>query len=488
MKRQKVRAPPSHTAAAALGRPAVSLTAASVRSVCVRCVRCDGLQRSELAQRRLSVESALSARVDETEAAESAAREAKWTALREEAERRCVCTLVLTGTEPTPQRHFVCATCRDVAHHADASLGMGVCTTCSTACHAGHSLEESEQAAAFYCECGLHTDRCRALKATASPASAAASPPLPPSPRWYSVEEAANAVEALKAECRRSGGPFVDAAFPHSTASLFLDPARPHQPAWLEAEWVRVGAVFSAPALFVPPLSADDIRQGSIGNCIAEGTLVALANGTSIPIEEVQEGADALSYHAALAPGETEGLIVRQVDAVLDQGRRECVELLFSDGRTLVCTPDHRIRTADRRWVAACKLLVGTDEVAVGAESPHVMAGAEAASEEALYDRVKVLPLFKVRLVGRRDVGVRRVFDLSVPNPQGDRSRSFVAGGVVVHNWLVHVRPGSADAAMHPRVRALPHPDVRQRWRVRGEVLPGTVRSAWWWWTTSSRP
>ena len=161
--------------------------------------------------------------------------------------------------------------------------------------------------------------------------------------------------------------------------------------------------------------------------CIAEGTLVALADGGSVPIEKVQVGHAVLSYYAALAPGETEGLVMRQVDAVMDQGSRACVELLLSDGRILVCTPDHRIRTADGRWVEAGKLMVGTDEVAVGVEYPHSTAGVEGAD-------AKVLPLFRVRLMGRRDVGVKHVYDLSVPSPQGEESRSFVANGVVVHN------------------------------------------------------
>ena len=48
----------------------------------------------------------------------------------------------------------------------------------------------------------------------------------------------------------------------------------------------------------------------------------------------------------------------------------------------------------------------------------------------------RVLPLFRVRLIGRRAAGERRVWDLSVPSPQGDLSRSFVANGVVVHNCI----------------------------------------------------
>ena len=182
--------------------------------------------------------------------------------------------------------------------------------------------------------------------------------------------------------------------------------------------------------------------------CIAAGTLVSLADGTSIPIERVQKGAHVLSYYAALEPEETEGLTVRQVHTVLDQGVKECVELLFSDKRTLVCTPDHRIRTADGRWVEAKALLVGADEVAVGGvEYPNATAVAEGDEAPFAYpstDQVtngahrdtKVLPLSRVQLVGRRGVGVHHVYDLSVPSLQGDVSRSFVANGVVVHNCL----------------------------------------------------
>ena len=125
----------------------------------------------------------------------------------------------------------------------------------------------------------------------------------------------------------------------------------------------HVNATFSA----ITGYSASD----SIGrNCMAQGTVIALADGTSLPIEEVGRGAEVLSYTAAAA-GQDEGLSVRKVDAAFDRGERECVELLFSDGRTLVCTPDHRLRTADGRWVEAGRLLVGTDEVAVGVEYPN---------------------------------------------------------------------------------------------------------------------
>ena len=164
-------------------------------------------------------------------------------------------------------------------------------------------------------------------------------------------------------------------------------------------------------------------------NCVAEGTLVNLADGTSVPIEQVRVGDEVLSYAVLLAPySETEGLTARQVDGTKDKGVQQCVELLFSDSRTLVCTPDHRIRTGDGRWVMAQDLEVGVAEVAA-----YRYQAASRITNRVHRDG-KVLPLCRVRLVGRRSVGLRRVYDLSVPSPQGEDRRSFVANGVVVHN------------------------------------------------------
>ena len=114
--------------------------------------------------------------------------------------------------------------------------------------------------------------------------------------------------------------------------------------------------------------------------CVCQGTLVNLADGTSVPIEQVSAQDSVLSYTAATAD-QKEGLTPRQVTHVSAVGVKECVELLFSDGRTLTCTPDHRILTADGRWVEANALVLGVDDVAVGAEYPDSTLGAEPTAE-----------------------------------------------------------------------------------------------------------
>lgn len=106
--------------------------------------------------------------------------------------------------------------------------------------------------------------------------------------------------------------------------------------------------------------------------CIGAGSAVNLASGTSAPIEEVEASSRVLARHE-------HGLASRRVTDVLHRGHRECVELLFDDGRNLVCTPDHRILAAAgphdapetrATWTKASDLIVNKSYVSVGVEYP----------------------------------------------------------------------------------------------------------------------
>ena len=174
-------------------------------------------------------------------------------------------------------------------------------------------------------------------------------------------------------------------------------------------------------------------------DCLPAGTRVALADGSTLPIEAVPVGARVLSRRAAEASDEEDGLVPMSVAAVLDRGVRECVELLFSDGRTLTCTANHRILTAAGAWLEAQKLSVGETEVAVSANCAESSTldtddDDDDDDDDGVDKSAKPLPLSRVRLVGRRPVESQRVYDLCVPNPQGEDSCSFVANGVLVHN------------------------------------------------------
>jgi hypothetical protein len=63
------------------------------------------------------------------------------------------------------------------------------------------------------------------------------------------------------------------------------------------------------------------------------------------------------------------------------------------------------------------------------------------------------LPLYYLRVVGRRHVGKRRVWDLSVPLPEGENGEpSFVAAGKVVHNCY---KMGGVDG-LWPYIHRIP--------------------------------
>jgi aconitase A len=100
-------------------------------------------------------------------------------------------------------------------------------------------------------------------------------------------------------------------------------------------------------------------------SCIAAGTPVLMSNGTARPIELFPQSGERL-----LAPSENRELVMAEQTRMMVQGIRECISLVLQDGRTLVCTGDHEVRTADGRWVRADELKVGQDRVVVGLDAP----------------------------------------------------------------------------------------------------------------------
>jgi hypothetical protein len=88
----------------------------------------------------------------------------------------------------------------------------------------------------------------------------------------------------------------------------------------------------------------------SLGYCIAAGAAVALADGTARRIELVDDLAAAMVASPAAT---TQRLEFARCDAAFASGLKRCVRLTLADGRTLECTPDHRLLAADGCFVAA---------------------------------------------------------------------------------------------------------------------------------------
>ncbi|MDO8518896.1 MAG: aconitate hydratase AcnA [Deltaproteobacteria bacterium] len=100
--------------------------------------------------------------------------------------------------------------------------------------------------------------------------------------------------------------------------------------------------------------------------CLAEGTPVLLANGTSVPIERLPEDGGSVVF----GPTGDGSLGMARQTRLIRQGKRDCITLVLQDGRELVCTPDHEILTAERQWVRADQLEPGRDRLVVGFDAP----------------------------------------------------------------------------------------------------------------------
>lgn len=101
-------------------------------------------------------------------------------------------------------------------------------------------------------------------------------------------------------------------------------------------------------------------------SCISEGTPVLLSSGLSSRIEALPKTGGALVF----APTGDGRLGIAHQSTLMDNGTRDCVELVLQDGRTLVCTPDHKVLTATGDWIRADGLAIGKDRVVVGLEGP----------------------------------------------------------------------------------------------------------------------
>ena len=107
--------------------------------------------------------------------------------------------------------------------------------------------------------------------------------------------------------------------------------------------------------------------------CLAAGTPVLLANGTSRRIERLPAAGGAKLF----GPTADGRLAVAAQSQMMFQGERECVSIVLQDGRRLLCTPDHKILCADGRWVPAGELVRGRDRVVMGLETPLDEPGAD---------------------------------------------------------------------------------------------------------------
>uniref|UniRef100_A0A8R1XSZ6 Calpain catalytic domain-containing protein n=1 Tax=Onchocerca volvulus TaxID=6282 RepID=A0A8R1XSZ6_ONCVO len=82
----------------------------------------------------------------------------------------------------------------------------------------------------------------------------------------------------LKAECLRKKQLFVDVHFPPTNDSLFLGSANPE----INIIWKRPGEIVDNPQLFVEGATANDVTQGTLGNCWFVSACSALTHNQAL--------------------------------------------------------------------------------------------------------------------------------------------------------------------------------------------------------------
>lgn len=140
--------------------------------------------------------------------------------------------------------------------------------------------------------------------------------------------------------------------------------------------------------------------------CFVKGTLVSLSNGTSLPIESLQDiGNNVLGWN------KDTGLLKPSIQThFFNQGEKETIILTFEDGRTIQCTPDHKLLIFENKkpiWVEACSISNGSQ----------------------VFCHDKELSLKLIKLLDIRPGNTQTVYDITVED-----THSFLANGIVSSN------------------------------------------------------
>lgn len=103
-------------------------------------------------------------------------------------------------------------------------------------------------------------------------------------------------------------------------------------------------------------------------DCVSASASISLKMGVGIKIKDMEKlGWSVLgwdSVHQVMVPSE-------QI-AFLNKGERECVKVILEDGRELVCTPEHKLLTAENEWVKANTLIKNDSRLKCSVSYPTI--------------------------------------------------------------------------------------------------------------------
>ena len=231
-------------------------------------------QEAKKSQRKLDLVEAKKRKLQELEAAKLAAKaqeeernKKNMTALVTKAQTESCCTYKLTEQQLVYQEYYSCSTC------GDQKMGGGCfCFQCAENCHAGHDIKKAGAAPSF-CDCGHDRATCLMMKSPSERKALQAKSKVTPdqavteSTSDRSMDDSAEHpyIQILK-DCKSSGRSWSDPDFPHDDSSIFGHGEVLH-PDWVGTKWLRIKDIVKEPTIFLPPIDANDIRQGSLGNC-----------------------------------------------------------------------------------------------------------------------------------------------------------------------------------------------------------------------------
>lgn len=120
-------------------------------------------------------------------------------------------------------------------------------------------------------------------------------------------------------------------------------------------------------SLLVAPMPTASTSQIlGYNECITGDTPVNIQGGISIPMKHlVHNKLPVLSYNT-----EVNGLIQSEQLEFIPRGEKNIVKVTLQDGRTLRCTPDHKVLTNKHEWKEVSKLDISSDRIIASTSSP----------------------------------------------------------------------------------------------------------------------
>jgi threonyl-tRNA synthetase len=114
----------------------------------------------------------------------------------------------------------------------------------------------------------------------------------------------------------------------------------------------------------------DDVSQFSLKpmNCIVGDSNISLSNCTSVKMNKMDQS---INDNLIGYDDTKKELVNTKKINFIKSGKKECIELMFLDGRKLVCTPEHRILTTNG-WIEAQNLVIKESEILCGPSFPLV--------------------------------------------------------------------------------------------------------------------